>query len=360
MSEILLEHRVKNNTAPVRPFIYERPSVSSVCIRILVLLFVQILCLLVTKSYQALYVVLSTLLGSVCAVALIYLISKDESYKIFTTLIQGIFIGMFLPSTYPVVPAFFISFLCLFLSRSIVFKNLNSWVNISAVAVIIAWFIGRNYFPDFIITSDIISLKNSSMYLIQNGSFPIYDFDIPVTSFLNNNIFKYFNVTLPEGYVSLFVDTQSVIPAFRFNLITIISAIIIFSDNAFSEIIPLAFLIVYGVLVRVFVPFVYGGHLNQGDVILAFLTSGTLFCGVFMIQWFGTTPITVVGKIIFGVLAGVFAFITSGCGTSPVGMVYTILICNIISLMIRVLEEFSNKAIVSKNVSKYLTGEKIK
>ena len=74
-------------------------------------------------------------------------------------------------------------------------------------------------------------------------------------------------------------------------------------------------------------------------MLLALLTSGTLFTAVFLIQWFGTHPMTIIGKIIYAVIAGLYAFITVGCGTSPIGMIYVIIICNIINLLIRLIEE---------------------
>lgn len=362
MKESALEYKLKNTGAAVRPFIYERPSVSSVCIKILILLFIQILMLFVTKSFSALCVIGVSLLGAIGAAILNYRINNEEKYHAYTTIIQGIMIGMLLPQTFPLIPVFVISFLCLFVSRVNIFRSINSWINAAALAVIIGWFIGNSFFPDFLVTNDIIPLKNPSLYLIQNHTFPIYEFDSSVTSFLNSYVFKYFKVSIPEGYVSLLWDTNSIIPAFRFNLLTIISSIVLFSDNSFSGIIPTTFLIVFGVLVRLFVPALFGGTMNQGDIILAFLTSGTLFCVVFMIQWYGTTPLSIPGKIVFGVFAGLLAFITSGCGTSPIGMVYTVLISNIISLMIRVLEEINNRAVVARNNAKYLStgGDKVK
>ena len=203
----------------------------------------------------------------------------------------------------------------------------------------IAWFIGRQYFPQFIITKDLISLKNSSVYLLQNGSFPIYSLDSTITSFLNEKVFSIFKVTIPEGFVSLLWDTNSSIPAFRFNLLTIISSVIIFADNAFSFIIPTLMLCVYAVLIRLFGPIFFGGSFNQGDIILAFLTSGTLFCSVFLIQWYGTVPIFLSGKIILGILAGIIAFLVTGAGTSPIGMVYTVLITNFVNIFIRTFQE---------------------
>ena len=86
-----------------------------------------------------------------------------------------------------------------------------------------------------------------------------------------------------------------------------------------------------------------GGNINSGDILLALLTSGTLFTATFLIQWFGTTPITLAGKIIYGCIAGCMAFFITGCGTSPIGMVYTVLVSNIVNLLIRYFEEKNNK-----------------
>ena len=295
--------------------------------------------LLLTKSYNAAILIGTTALGGIAAASVNFLIYHEKPFQFLNIIVQGIFIGFLLPQEFPVVVAFFITFFTLIISRCIFFKSVNCWINICCVAVMIAWFIGRQYFPQFIITKDLISLKNSSVYLLQNGSFPIYSLDSTITSFLNEKVFSIFKVTIPEGFVSLLWDTNSSIPAFRFNLLTIISSVIIFADNAFSFIIPTLMLCVYAVLIRLFGPIFFGGSFNQGDIILAFLTSGTLFCSVFLIQWYGTVPIFLSGKIILGILAGIIAFLVTGAGTSPIGMVYTVLITNFANIFIRTFQE---------------------
>lgn len=346
----------KNQQLSVKPFVYTRPSLSRICIRILILLSLQIILLFVTKSYNSIFVILSSVIGAIGASIINQIIYKEQPYQIMSIIIQGIFIGLLLPQNYPLLTVFFLSFITLLVSRCMVFKSINSWINVSVLAVIIAWIVGKTFFPDFVITSEIIPLKNSSLYLIQNGDFPIYEFDSSITEYLNTNLFTLFGISIPDGFISLLVDSKSSIPAFRFNLLTIISSIILFSDNSFSGIIPILFLFVYGLLVRIFAPFIFGGLINQGDVILAFFTSGTLFCTVFLLQWFGTIPITILGKIILGILSGIYAFLIMGCGTSPIGMVYTVLLTNISCMLIRVIEEknntFMNAKVIHKLASK--------
>ena len=353
MNNKFREIKLKNTRISVKPFVYSIPSISSVSIRFLVLLCIQLLMLLITKSYNAFLLVLTSLSAAVIAAIINYYVRKEPFYNIMNIAIQGLIIGLLLPETYPPAMAFVITISTILISRSIVFKGINSWINIPSLAIIIAWYIGNNFFPSFAVSSELVTLKNSSVYLIQNGYFPTYSFDIAVTSFLNKHIFSLLNVSIPEGFVSLMWDSHSIIPAFRFNIIIIISSIIIFSDNAFSLIIPTVFLFVYAVLVRLFAPYLFGGEINQGDIILALLTSGILFSAVFLIQWYGTTPVTVIGKIILGILTGIIAFAIIGCGTSPVGMAYTILCSNIISMGIRIFEEKKNELSTGKVISKY-------
>lgn len=353
--KIAIENRLQSHFHMIKPYVYYRPSISAVTIRILILLFVQVVLLIFSKSYSAVFVILTSVLGAVLAAAINYLISKEPLYNLLNIITQGLLLGLLLPENYPLVTVFFISFSTILISRLFLFKSVNSWINVPAIAVIIAWFIGRNFFPDFIITLDLIPLRNSSTYLIQNGSFHIFEFDSVVTNFLNAHVFNLFNITIPEGYISLFWDTQVSIPAFRFNLVTIISSIIIFSDNAFSGIIPSLFLIVYGILVRLFATFLFGGTFNQGDIILAILTSGTLFCATFLIQWYGTVPITTTGKILLGLFSGAMAFFIMGCGTSSIGMFFTLLITNMMNLIIRSFEEKNNSLSTASVISKLIT-----
>ncbi len=347
------DYKIKAHQLAISPYIYNISSISAISIRLLILLALQIVMLTATHSYNALIVVFSAILGSAVAAAINCIIYKNQYYQIMNMLIQGILIGLLIPSTYPPVPVFFITFFTLFFSRFIIFRSVNSWFNMVAFTVIIAWITGHTYFPDFQITRDLLNLRNSSLYLIQNGIFPIYRFDSSITSFLNSTVFSLFKVSIPEGFVSMLWDNGNIIPAFRFTLLTVFSSIILFSDNTFSGIIPMIFLLTYTLLVRLFGPMFFGGPFNQGDIILALSSSGLLFCTIFLIQWFGTIPVTISGKVISGLTYGICGFLIIGCGTSPIGMMYNILINNIITLFIRSIEEQNNKAGLLKVVAKH-------
>lgn len=348
---------LQNKQVSLKPYVYERPSISAVAIKIMILLSLQIIMLILTKSFNAVIVVCCSTIGALLASFIHYIFVHKNQFLSLTNIIQGMIIGMLLPETYPPLTVLFVSFITLIIFKYIFENSENFWINVVSVSVIIAYFIGKHYFPGFIMTSDMFATKNPSVTLINNGVFPIYDFDVTLTGYFNTGLFSKMKISIPQGLFSMLWDTHSVIPAFRFNLLTIIASIVLFADNSFSQLIPCIFLLVYAILVRLFFPFMSGGEFNQGDIILALLTSGTLFAAVFMIQWFGTHPMTIVGKLIYALFAGILAFFIAGCGTSPIGMVYVVLICNIINLIIRQVEEKHVDSFIHKMASIKITKE---
>lgn len=350
MKNHTVDAKLKEKYVQLNPFVFQTPSVSETSIKISILLIIQIIFLAVSKSFLAIAVIAASSAGAMCAAYLCNFIQKKDNYTIHSVLIHGMMIGMLLPETYPPFSVFFITFLAIVMAKYFFVNCVNSWVNVVCLTVIIAWFIGKGFFPNFQVTSDIAALKNPSATMIQNGIFPIYSFDSKITALLNEKLLHLFKARLPEGFISLLWDSHSIIPAFRFNLLTILASIVLFSDGSFSTLISSIFLGVYVVLVRIFFPHMVGGSFNTGDIILAVCTSGTLFTAVFLIQWFGTVPVTILGRIIYAILAGVVAFFIVGCGTSPIGMCYTVVICNILNLIIRVIEEKQNDVFVKKLV----------
>ena len=333
-----------NLLSNTNPFIYLCDSMTTMTYKLFILLLVQFAALLLSKSYDSALVILFSFMGSLTACGLYYLITKEKFYKSYEILIQGIFIGFFLPGSFPLPAVFFITFVTLFIFKVYV-RNSNNWINPSILTIIISYFIGKEFFPGFTISFDLITTKNPSVSLISQGTFPIFSFDSTITNFLNTYVLSIFKVSIPEGLISLLWDTNASIPAFRFNLLTILSTIVLFCNNYVMGIIPFLFVTVYAVMVRLFAPFCYGGLFNSGDVILALLTSGTLFTAAFMMQFPGTIPISVNAKILFGIISGLLAFFISGVGTSTIGMAYTILICNLLNLLLRYFEDMKNEKV---------------
>lgn len=326
----------------IRPYTYISDSIGADSLKMCILLALQIVMLFVTKSYHAIFVILSSLSASILAEFIDRqfqnTIGDKDSFSLRISIVQGLITGFLLPENYPVLTVFFVTLFTMLVIKYMFGGYARAWVNPCIASVAILWVIGSRLFPDFLVTYDVLMMRNPSQILIESGSFPLIRFDTSITDALNNSVFRLFKVSIPEGYVSLFWDTGSSIPAFRFNLLTLISSIVLFGDNYVKSLIAFSFCAFYFTLVRFLSPFFFQSGQIFGDVLLAFLTSGTLFFATFIVGWYGTAPGTLAGKLIYGSIAGISAFFIAGPGTSPVGMVFTVFVSNVASIVIRQFE----------------------
>ncbi|WP_191014164.1 RnfABCDGE type electron transport complex subunit D [Treponema zioleckii] len=346
---------MKNNenllkSVSLKPFKYLTPSVRTEAYCILALLLPHVLMLLLTKSFASIAIIISSLLASLFVDITDHAANRKDAFMITVSIIRGLAIGLMIPSAFSPFTVFFITLSVLLLNRYVLGGFANSWVNPVAVTVAICWIIGMQFFPQLSISLSDLQVRNPALTLIQNGSIPVLSVDPKITGFLNEKLFSMFGVAIPDGYISFLWDTHSIIPAFRFNLLTLVSSIYLFAFNLLSPIIPCVFLITYGGLVRLVAPFLYNGPLFNGDVILAFLSSGVLFSTIFLLQWHGTTPLTNRGKFFYGLFAGILAFLIIGVGMSSSGYVFTILIINVISPLIQSIENHYLKKDISTSL----------
>ena len=338
MNSFALLSKNSHNTVTLKPFSYLKPSIKSTAILNIIILALQIILLVVTKSYSAVIVIACALAGSLLADIVYGRIVKRSSVSWIIAVIQGLVIGFLLPENYFPAAVLIITFVSLMFSKYAFGDFASSWANPVAVTVALCYFLNMAVFPSYGLTAADLQLKNPALAMIEEGRFSTYFFDAPITEFLNKTVFSIFDVSVPDGYVSLFWDSGSPIPAFRFNFLTILSSILLISLDMIDIVIPLCYLIVYTLLVRFLSPVMVGGLPCQGDIILALLTSGTLFSTLFVLQWYGTVPVTNVGKIFYGIISGIVGFFIIGCGTSPTGYVFMVLLMNIISPVIQVFE----------------------
>lgn len=336
MTENVLKNKAYKNVN-LSPFI-NKSSTFMTYLAIFLAILPQIIMLAVTKSYANLIVIATCILACLCSEIVNYVHKKHIKLSILMSFLKGTLIGFFLPAGYPLASVFFITLITMLFIKYAFGDLIVSWINPIVITVAICWFIGQINFPSFLITKDFLSAKNPSLSLIQEGIFPTFSFDEHVTAFMNDTTFSLFGVSVPAGYASLFWDSQSVIPAFRFNFLTLLSSIILISFDVLTFEIPFCFLVVYSLLVKFVSPVFSGGFSMQGDIILALFSSGTFFTAFFLLQWFGTTPITKTGKILFGIFGGIILFVFCGCGTSPIGSIITVLFLNILSPVIQYFE----------------------
>ncbi len=294
------------------PFVYTRPTIFTLNAFIIAFLGLQVLVLLLLGDFYAFLNILASVIACF-AVDLRVQKSFDDKLKFnIDVLTTAILIGFFMPSQIGFVFVFFLSAFVAYISRPEVFSQVVYLEDIKNAGGI---------FP---------LLKNTDLLRLK------YDFSI--TSALNALFLHSVGVTLPEGYISLFLNYGSPIPAFRYNIITLLSSIILFSFKAVDYLIPTVFLVSYGFLIWAFGGLAVNGTLFTGDILFALLTSGVLFSAIFVMTESSSAPKTKVGKMFCGLLNAVFAFFICGQGASPAGIAFVIILTNSFTPLIEKVE----------------------
>ena len=338
----------------IRPYTYIAPSLLTMSLKLLSFFLVQVALLILGKSYHAVAVVLCATVASVLAELLTLIFTHQKltsNNALLVSVLQGLIAGLLIPESCPLAAVFLVVFGVMLIAGSFFGGYAFTWINTSIFSVVVLWIVGARIFPPYLVSMDMLALRNPSLQLIESGAVPLVPADSVITEFLNGTVFSLFKVSVPEGYVSLFWDSHSAIPAFRYNFVNIVASVLFFSDTFFELIVPGIFLLSYGILVRFVSPFIYAGIPFQGDLLLAFLTGGTLFCAFFVIGWYGMTPITVGGKIAYAGIAGLLFFLIAGCGTSPAGMVFTVLSANVVSVLIQQAEQYRERRKVRRQIA---------
>ncbi len=321
------------------PFCYSVPSVGQSSKAVIILFIPQLVLLFFTHSIASL-ILIAIAIGASILADITDSFVRNRTYTLTSSVVlQGMLIGMFIPSTYPQFKAFVIIYMTLLLSKYAFGGFAQAWANPAAVSVIVLYLFGYKEFPKFLVDSTILQAPDAFTKLINQGKFTLCSFDADITAFLNTKVFHFAGIVLPDGYVSLFWDTGNVIPALRFNLLTLIATLYLISFNLSDWLIPFVYLFTYSIAVRIFGLVPSAGLWFQGDILLALCTSGTFVAAFFILPWGGTTPLTIVGKCIYSAFAGIFAFFLNGCGTGNIGTMFVILIMNIISPVIQFIED---------------------
>lgn len=340
MNNVFLKKSIAaKETVILRPFVYTKPSVRASVLSEICLLVPQLLALFATRSFSSLFVILAAVIASVLSEFVNLKKYRRHHDTLAISIAQGLFTGMFLPETFPLLAVFCITFFVFTLVKNAFETFSGSWVNPVAIVVAIAYFTGTQFFPSAIMTSDFAGSVNIGGSIYQSGVLEPLKSDFSLTPFLNEKVLSFFGISLPTGYVSLFIDNGSSIPAFRFNALNVISSLILFSLDMVSCVLPISTVAVYLILVRTVGSFFAGGLFFQGDMLFALLTGGVLFCVLFVLPWYGTIPYTTGGRIFYGAVCGFILFVIAGLGSSPAGCIFTVLVANTVSPFIQLLED---------------------
>jgi electron transport complex protein RnfD len=158
------------------------------------------------------------------------------------------------------------------------------------------------------------------------------------TSLLNKTIFSLTSSELPEGYIDLLAYSGPGIIADRGLLALLAGTIIITAGQVSRFWIPLAYLGVYGLLVRIFGALPFGGLLSAGDMLFGFFSGGTLVAAFILAADPSTGPKSSPGLLIAALLGGILSFVFRYLGFEPYGAFFAVALLNTISPLFRYFE----------------------
>ncbi|MGP1444582.1 RnfABCDGE type electron transport complex subunit D [Treponema sp.] len=314
------------------PYIYSGISTQSRVRLVIALLALYIAVMGMAHDFSGIMLIICTGTAAVSASLLIGYQQGTVSFDIHA-LLAGLLMGFFIPADGGLVFSFFIAFMSYFLSWGIFGGKGSSWVNPVMLTVCIAAICKPACFVHPVDAEQIIS--GGSVYAaLESAGVSRIPADQYLTSLFNSTVLHNIGVTLPEGYLSLLFVYPSSIPAFRYNLLTLFCSIILLSSKALHKTLPFAFLAVYGMLIYFFPSAHKAAPLGRGDILSALLTSGALFSAFFVMNDSGSIPRSWGGRLISGILTGIFAFFMSGTARNPAGIPFAVLFTDCINPLI--------------------------
>ncbi|MGP1454849.1 MAG: RnfABCDGE type electron transport complex subunit D [Treponema sp.] len=331
----------KKNTEYSAPFIYTSMNTIHIARLCLVLLAAQIVAMAATQDIAGITNIFFTVLGVFSAAFLTRFFEHKKIYDIHT-LLTGVLIGFFLPTDSGFMFSFTIAFMSYFLSWGIFGGKGGSWINPVMLAVCIASLSQPDIFMRSVPAIQ-AGAPDSMFNALEAAGFQHNAFDKNITPMLNSVFLHSAGVTLPEGYITLFILFPSTIPACRYNILTIIASIILFATGALTKTLAFTCLILYGALIYIFSSLPFSGTYGGGDILYAWLTGSTLFSVFFTINDFGSIPRSTMGRFFLGCIMGILCFFIAGPAPSPTSIAFAVLLSNCVSPIIEQTETYYYK-----------------
>ncbi|MDR2588916.1 MAG: RnfABCDGE type electron transport complex subunit D [Spirochaetales bacterium] len=270
--------------------------------------------------------------------------------------VTGLLVGMTLPPSVPLYVPVFASLFAIGvvkwtfggLGRNWMHPALGGWlfVYFSWPRAMTTW-----TFPRFLPSPDAVSsatplgllktgiveetvLPPSPLEYLASLGYPESSVDAVLSPWLNASILEPLGISLPSGYVDLFLGIMpgSIGEVSAFLLLA--STVFLLARKILSPAIPAAYFGVFGFFVWVFGGLQYGGEYFTGDVLFHIFTGGLLLGVFYMAADIVASPVTLRGQLIFGSGAGFLTFLIRFYGASPEGAGLAILAMNVFTPLI--------------------------
>lgn len=169
------------------------------------------------------------------------------------------------------------------------------------------------------------------MDALRGASYPLSDVDTTITGFMNDYVFSRLGARMPDGYIDLAIGLKPGSLGESALLAVLAGSIVLMGLRLVKPLIPLAMLGVFTVLVRLFGTGLPGESFLGGDVLFALSSGGVMFAAFYMATDPVSSPLGRMNSLLYGAAIGALSFIFRRWGTYSEGVVYAILVLNVMT-----------------------------
>lgn len=298
---------------------------------------------------SALYVWAAALVGAILAETLVAVFIKRLSLVDGSTVLTGLLVACAIPPGAPLyIPVSASMFAILAIKN--VFGGLGSnWMNPALGGIAFAYANWPVAMRRFLLPSTLNGIDSLSgatplefarnyvgadsgrvMDAFRNAGYPLSRIDTTVTGFLNDSLFSHIGARLPEGYIDLFIGMKSGALGESALLAVLIGSILLLALGLIKLEIPLGIVIAFAALSRIFGTGLPGEELFAGDMLFALSGGGFMLAAFYMATDPVTSPVDHRVAVFYGLGIGALAFIFRRWGAHAEGIVYAILMMNIL------------------------------
>ncbi len=178
------------------------------------------------------------------------------------------------------------------------------------------------------------SLMNSQdvvsdpMNILKSGGYPVSAADEAVSQWLNVHLFSPLGISLPDGYVDLFVGNVPGCIGEVSALLLLAGTVYLLARRIITWEIPAAYIGTFAILIWIFGGNPYGTGFFSGDILFHLFTGGLMLGVFYMATDMATSPMTKKGMLIYGAGAGFLTFLIRLYGSFPEGVSLAIILMN--------------------------------
>lgn len=168
------------------------------------------------------------------------------------------------------------------------------------------------------------------MDTIHQAGYPVSALDTSVTNVLNGSLFEHLGARLPDGYVDILLGFRPGALGESALFLVLLGSVFLLSLRLIKAEIPVAMLVVFALLSKLFGTGLPGEAVYGGDALFALGGGGVLFVAFYMATDPVTSPASRFLALFYGALIGTLSYLFRRWGGHPEGVAYAVLIANVV------------------------------